>query len=159
VLIAVTLSVVAVAVWQNRRRRRTDALAGAGGGIGGASGEPVLDALSRPAHVWSEDADRLAAQGRFREAIRSLYLALLSSLHRRGAIDYHPALSNWDYCAAFKGEAEQLPPFRDLTRRFDYGWYGRRGADEPGYAAFKQQVAPLLGHAPLTPAEGGGARG
>ena len=112
-----------------------------------AAGEPVLDALSRPTVEWSDDADRLAAQGRFREAIRSLYLALLSALHRRGAIDYHPALSNWDYCDHFRGGAGELPPFRELTLRFDFGWYGRLGADEPGYASGSRQlVAPLLGH-------------
>jgi hypothetical protein len=76
--------------------------------------------------------------------MRSLYLALLATLHRRGAIDYHPALSNWDYCDHFRGEATELPPFRELTQRFDFGWYGRMGADAQGYGRFRELCGPLL---------------
>lgn len=103
-----------------------------------------MSALSRPPEGWASLADQLAAQGQFREAIRHLYLALLSRLHRDGAIDYDPTCSNWEYLATFKGPGEQKPPFRELTRRFDFVWYGNLDASETSYAVFRQTAGPLL---------------
>lgn len=145
-LIALAACVVLLLVYRLLTKQPADAgAAQAGGGeaSGPGSGEE-LNALAKPSWVWSDEADKLAAQGRFREAIRSLYLALLAALHRRGAIDYHPAQSNWDYCDHFRGEPFELEPFRELTLRFDFGWYGRLGADVEGYSRFKSLCGPLL---------------
>ncbi|MBX5482211.1 MAG: DUF4129 domain-containing protein [Myxococcaceae bacterium] len=101
-------------------------------------------ALSRPPEGWSQLADELAAQGDFRAALRSLYLALLSRLHRIGAIDYDPTLSNWDYCRQFRGHRDWVPTFRDLTLRFDFAWYGHSPVDREGYVAFKRLTEPIL---------------
>ncbi len=89
----------------------------------GLSSDP-MSALARPPEGWAGLADELAANGEYREAIRHLYLALLSRLHRDGAIDYDPTQSNWDYFRDFKGDRSMVPPFRELTRRFDFAWYG-----------------------------------
>jgi hypothetical protein len=86
----------------------------------------------------------MAARGDFRGALRAIYLAVLSALHRRGAIEYDPTRSNWDYVRAFRGGLEELPSFRDLTRRFDFAWYGRLGADAMGYDAAKELAGPLV---------------
>jgi len=151
--------VIGLGVFQALRHRRPSPAGSAGGA--GEPPEGELNALSKPAAAWSGEADLLAAQGRFREAIRALYLALLATLHRRGAIDYHPALSNWDYCRHFRGEPLELGPFRELTRLFDFGWYGHLGIDRAGYQGFKELVGPLLGrdgplsaHAPAGEAQG-----
>ena len=77
---------------------------------------------------------------------------MLASLHRRGAIEYDPTRSNGDYVRAFRGDRGQLPSFRDLTRRFDFAWYGRLGADADGFAAARALAAPLV-----EPAQGGEA--
>jgi hypothetical protein len=103
-----------------------------------------MSALSRSPEGWASLADQLAAQGQFREAIRHLYLALLSRLHRDGAIDYDPTRSNWEYLATFKGPSDQKPPFRELTRRFDFVWYGNLDANEASYAVFRRTAGPLL---------------
>src|SRR5207302_7276899 len=99
--------------------------------ISGVQEQPLItdpmSALSRPPEGWASLADELAARGDFREAVRSLYLALLSRLHRDGAIDYDPAKSNWDYFRGFRGKRDWLPPFRDLTNRFDSTYYGNIG--------------------------------
>lgn len=102
------------------------------------------NALSRPPETWASMADALSAQGRHREAVRSLYLALLSRLHRVGAIDYDPTLSNWDYFRRFRGRREWLPTFRDLTLRFDFAWYGVAEVSAEDYATFRTLSAPLL---------------
>lgn len=104
----------------------------------------TMSALSRPPRTWAGLADELAARGEYREAIRHLYLALLSQFHRDGAIDYDPTRSNWEYLLAFKGSSTAKAAFRELTRRFDFAWYGNLGVDALAYAMFRQLVAPFL---------------
>jgi hypothetical protein len=106
------------------------------------------NALSRPPEGWAHLADELAARGEYREAVRSLYLALLSRLHRDGAILYDSTLSNWDYLRQFKGQREWLPPFRELTYRFDFAWYGNLPVGQEGYDTFRTLCAPLLAPRP-----------
>jgi hypothetical protein len=103
-----------------------------------------MSALSKRPETWAGLADELAAKGEYREAMRHLYLALLSHLHRAGAIDYDPTKSNWDYLFGFKGTGEAKHAFRDLTRRFDFVWYGNLDATELAYRAFRTIVQPLL---------------
>jgi hypothetical protein len=103
-----------------------------------------MSALARPPEGWAHLADELAAQGEYREAVRSLYLALLSRLHREGAILYDSTLSNWDYLRHFKGRRDWLPPFRELTRRFDFAWYGNLPVGAQGYQDFRALTQPLL---------------
>lgn len=109
-----------------------------------ALADNALSALSRPPEGWAHLADELAAQGAYREAVRSLYLALLSRLHREGAILYDSTLSNWDYLRNFKGRRDWLPPFRELTRRFDFAWYGNLPVGVQGYQDFRALTQPLL---------------
>ncbi|MCK8496206.1 DUF4129 domain-containing protein [Myxococcus fulvus] len=101
-------------------------------------------ALSRPPEGWARLADELAAKGEYREAVRSLYLALLSRLHRDGAILYDVTLSNWDYLSQFKGRREWKPRFRELTLRFDFAWYGNTPVGSSGYQEFRALSAPML---------------
>jgi hypothetical protein len=115
-----------------------------------ALSQDPMSALSRPPEGWAHLADELAARGEYREAVRSLYLALLSRLHREGAILYDSTLSNWDYLRQFKGRREWLPPFRELTRRFDFAWYGNLPVGADGYRDFRALTAPLL-TAPVQP--------
>jgi hypothetical protein len=130
-------------------KARERAPRGPGAGVGGvvreeALGGPEESALARPPEGWAHLADQLAASGHYREAVRSLYLALLSRLHREGAIAYAPTSSNWDYFRAFKGPREQLATFRELTHRFDFVWYGHSAVGPEGYQAFRSLAHPLL---------------
>ena len=108
------------------------------------------NALSRPPEGWAHLADELAARGEYREAVRSLYLALLSRLHREGVIHYDTTLSNWDYLRQFRSRREWLPSFRELTRRFDFAWYGNLPVGAEGYHAFRALCAPMLATTPAT---------
>jgi hypothetical protein len=109
-----------------------------------ALAEDSMSALARPPEGWAHLADELAARGEYREAVRSLYLALLSRLHREGAILYDANLSNWDYLRHFKGRRDWLPPFRELTLRFDFAWYGNLPVGADGYRDFRTLTQPLL---------------
>jgi hypothetical protein len=103
-----------------------------------------MSALARAPESWAGLADTLAAEGKFREAIRHLYLALLSRLHRDGAIDYDLAKSNWDYFRDFKGDRALLSPFRELTRRFDFAWYGNLEVSPESWRKFRSICEPML---------------
>lgn len=126
-------------------------------GEAGAFGETGLvtdpmSALAKRPETWAGLADQLAEQGNYREAIRHLYLALLSRLHRRGFIDYDPTASNWDYLFAFKGPGDAKQSFRELTRRFDFTWYGNFDATDVSYRGFRALVQPLLSQGDEEPA-------
>jgi hypothetical protein len=157
-LVGVALVVLGVVLVRILGKRRTD-------GDGGSLEVSTLDArtlagdpnnaLSRPSEGWAHLADQLAARGEYREAVRCLYLALLSRLHRDGAILYDVTLSNWDYLRGFRGRAEWKPPFRELTRRFDFAWYGNTPVGAEGYREFRDLTQPLL--AAPAPSEAAGA--
>ncbi|MCY1015415.1 DUF4129 domain-containing protein [Pyxidicoccus sp. MSG2] len=160
VVVLVTLAVAVLGglliMFLNKGRKRADAdgLEVSTVDAAALAGDPA-HALSRPPEGWAHLADELAARGEYREAVRSLYLALLSRLHRDGAILYDVTLSNWDYLRQFRGRAEWKPPFRELTRRFDFAWYGNVPVGAEGYREFRTLTQPLL--AAPAPTEAAGA--
>ncbi|WP_375746106.1 DUF4129 domain-containing protein [Corallococcus interemptor] len=155
-LVALTLAVlgvVAVSVLRRKREGAGPALEVSTVDAAALAGNPD-HALSRPPEGWAHLADALAAKGEYREAVRNLYLALLSRLHRDGAIHYDETLSNWDYLRAFRGRPEVKAPFRELTRRFDFAWYGNAPVGADGYTEFRAITAPLLAAPPAQEAAG-----
>ncbi|NVJ24965.1 DUF4129 domain-containing protein [Myxococcus sp. AM011] len=159
VVVLVGLTVVVLAIVLVRALRKSQPKARADGlevstlDAATLAGDPA-HALSRPPEGWAQLADELAARGEYREAVRSLYLALLSRLHRDGAILYDVTLSNWDYLRQFKGRSEWKPRFRELTLRFDFAWYGNTPVGQSGYQEFRTLTAPMLA-GPTTPEAAG----
>lgn len=147
VLVAAVLVFILVRSLKKKPTEQTD-LDETGGLSQQSLAHDELSALSKPAETWAGLADELAARGEFREAIRHLYLALLSRLHRDGVIDYDPTLSNWEYLFAFKGAAALKAGFKELTRRFDFAWYGNLGVDALAWAMFRRTAEPLLAPQP-----------
>jgi hypothetical protein len=86
--------------------------------------------------VWWQEAEALARGGRHLEAVRSLYLAVLSLLHRQHLLRYEPTRTNGEYVQqvrlAAQAPAELHAPFEGLTALFEVKWYGERActADE-----------------------------
>ena len=148
VVIAAIAGVVGVLLWLLIRGREKKELEECDAAISSlvetALSSDPMSALARPPETWAGLADGLAHEGKFREAIRHLYLATLSRLHRDGAIDYDPAKSNWDYFRGFKGPSPQLPPFRELTRRFDFAWYGNLEVSPGSWQTFRGLCEPML---------------
>lgn len=84
------------------------------------------DPRERPPEAHLDDAARFAGDGRFREALRALYLATLVSLDRRRLIRFDTTRTNWQYLRDLpRGDART--DFAGFTRLFDHKWYG----DEP----------------------------
>jgi hypothetical protein len=86
--------------------------------------------------LWQQ-ADELARQGQFLEAVRRLYLAVLALLHRSHLIRYEKTRTNGEYVRqvrlAPEAPANVHACFHQLTRRFDVKWYGDRACDEREY--------------------------
>ncbi|AGC44179.1 hypothetical protein MYSTI_02863 [Myxococcus stipitatus DSM 14675] len=154
VLVGLTVAVLGAVLWRALRKvRPTDEGSGLDVSTLDAAtlARDPAHALSRPPEGWAQLADELAARGNYREAVRGLYLALLSRLHRDGDILYDVTLSNWDYLRQFKGRSEWKPRFRELTLRFDFAWYGNTPVTSTGYQEFRALTAPMLSAAPEAP--------
>ncbi|HEY7424410.1 MAG TPA: DUF4129 domain-containing protein [Gemmataceae bacterium] len=91
-----------------------------------------------PRELWRQ-AETLAGEGRFREAVRGLYLAVLAQLHRQQFIRFEPTRTNGEYVRQVR-LSEQAPPelhepFHQLTNLFEAKWYGERSCASDDYRA------------------------
>lgn len=112
------------------------------------------DALAREPDEWRAEADRLAARGEHREALRHVYLSLLVGLHRARAIEYERWRTNWDYQRAMRAPAAARGLFGELTRTFDLVWYGQRAVAPETYDDFARHADRLVATV-VAPAEAG----
>jgi hypothetical protein len=101
----------------------------------------------QPAKHWRQQAEDLAGQGRFLEALRSLYLAVLSLLHRQNLLHYEPMRTNGEYVQQIR-LAPQAPPnlhaaFEGLTGLFDLKWYGDQACDAAEYGRCRALVEDI----------------
>jgi hypothetical protein len=91
-----------------------------------------------PSELWRQ-AEGLASEGRFREAVRVLYLAVLALLHRQQFIRFEPTRTNGEYVRQVRlserAPAELHGPFHELTDLFEVKWYGERACEPDDYRA------------------------
>jgi hypothetical protein len=102
------------------------------------------EALAADSGQWLSEAEQLADEADLRRSYRALYLAMLSGLHRAGAIDFRPNRTNWMYVRQFRGQGEQRDRLSQLTRQFDAVWYGRQNPKPDAIQQARQQVEALL---------------
>jgi hypothetical protein len=100
-----------------------------------------------PAALWRQ-AERCAGEGRFRDAVRVLYLAVLSLLHRQRLIRFEPTRTNGEYVRQVQ-IAEQAPralhdPFERLTNLFESRWDGERPCESADYRATHTLAEEIL---------------
>jgi len=125
-VVAVVVTIVllilglAIEVIRRSRRGRTQAV---------QSSEPIGstrddDPLSRGATEWERYAAQLAAAGRFREAIRAWYHAVLVTCYGAGILHFRKGRTNWEYVASLAPSIVWRPELIELTRRFEQEWYG-----------------------------------
>ena len=96
-------------------------------------------------------ATRLAeaeAAGNLRLATRLGYLQLLKDLSDRGLIQWQSDKTNHAYLAELPSTGSLRADFREITRQFEFVWYGEVALSPPLYAqvraghrAFQRQVA------------------
>jgi len=85
------------------------------------------DEPERSLDEWLEMADRLAREGRHREAVRALYLSCLLQFDQARVARFDRGQTNWEHLARIHQSARRpadldfLPP----TQAFDRIWYGK----------------------------------
>jgi hypothetical protein len=105
----------------------------------------VMVELTRSAREWRAEAERLEADGRWRDALRCRYRALVADLVRRGTIPELPGRTAGEYARDVAArEPDAAVAFAAATELFEAVWYG--GADAgPGEAArFRDLDARVL---------------
>jgi hypothetical protein len=139
VLLAVVVVVGVVVLIRNWRKNRSPAKAPEQG-----VNQPVVEAvLEEPdrqnvAGLWRQ-SDELARAGRFLEAVRTLYLAVLALLHQGGLIRYERTRTNGEYADQLRRKsASSHRPFLGLTGLFEVKWYGQRSCQSGDYQACRE---------------------
>lgn len=95
-------------------------------------------------------ATRLAdaeAAGNLRLAVRLGYLQLLKTLSDRGLIQWQPDKTNHAYLAELPADGPLRADFREITRQFEFVWYGELALSgalyeqvRTGHRAFQSRV-------------------
>lgn len=109
---------------------------GAGAAGRAAPGRP------RTLDDWDEEARRLAAEGRLREAAVALYHALLLRLEQRGALRYDPSKTPGDYRREVRGQADAAGTLTGFLRRFEPVAFGGRAVDALAYEELRRAARP-----------------
>lgn len=111
------------------------------------------DEPERTLDEWLAMADRLIGEGKYREAVRCLYLACLLRFDEAGVARFIRSETNWEHLARISS-SPTLPAdldFRVPTREFDRIWYGFRVNGMEDVALFREWylrlTSALGGHA------------
>jgi Domain of unknown function (DUF4129) len=140
VLLALAMLAAAVQAARRRQRRRRPAAVT----MVPMTGPPQDDdPLSRASGQWESYARDLAGAGRFREAIRAWYHAVLVTLYQRGIVHYRKGRTNWEYLATIPPATSWRPALVEMTRHFEREWYGR-DRSSPEALADSQALARRL---------------
>ena len=142
-LILTILGILAVvAVIALRRRRRVPAA------VATSQAAPMsaedADPLSRTSSEWERFAAELMKAGRFREAIRAWYHAVLVTLFRAGTLHYRKDRTNWEYAYALPSTVPWRAGFMDATRTFEQEWYGRRNTGVETAEVYQTRALRML---------------
>ncbi|WP_161599465.1 DUF4129 domain-containing protein [Hymenobacter nivis] len=92
------------------------------------------------------------ATGNFRLAVRLGYLQLLKQLADGGFIDWQPNKTNHAYLAELPAQGPLRTDFREITRQFEYVWYGELGLTAGQYAHVRTGHRALAGQLAGAPA-------
>ena len=86
------------------------------------------DEPDRSVDEWLKLAEALTQQGRFREAVRCLYLAILLRFDEANIARFIRSETNWEHLARIQGSPNRPAEidFLGPTQAFDRIWYGQR---------------------------------
>ncbi|HEX7166047.1 MAG TPA: DUF4129 domain-containing protein [Acidimicrobiales bacterium] len=111
----------------------------------GEPGFTVETDVRRPAVEWDEEAARHAAEGRWRDALRCRYRALVARLASAGAVDEIPGRTAGEYRREVGRTRPQVaPPFAEATDLFERAWYGHRPTGEDDDRRFRELAGRVL---------------
>jgi hypothetical protein len=97
------------------------------------------------AEQWRKEADRLAAEGNYREALRCRYRALVAELADRRLIDQVPGRTSGDYDRAVRALVPEVAEqFSSATRLFERCWYGHEASDANAQVVFDEAARAVV---------------
>jgi hypothetical protein len=88
---------------------------------------------------WEKVIEDAAKAGNYRLAVRHSYRYLLSLLQDRELIRYQTAKTNYQYAYELTGTRIHQP-FLQLTRGYEYAWYGGFPIAKERFEAYYQQI-------------------
>jgi len=139
ILIGLFLAVLAAAAvlwWRQRKSRPAAGKTPAGKQVQVQDVAPPLPHERTPADLFRQ-AEDLARTGQYKEAVRSLYWAVLSLLHRQHLLRCETTRTNGEYVQQVRLASQAPPgldePFEQLTTRFDLIWYGEQSCTAAEY--------------------------
>jgi hypothetical protein len=108
---------------------------------------PAFTASDSPSarewQLWLQDAQNMASQGLWREAIHFLYWAAISRLESRRLWPADRARTPREYLRLLSQADLRLASLTLLTRSFEHTWYGGRTAGSADFQAALRQAAEL----------------
>lgn len=111
----------------------------------------VAGLLEEGEELLSEDeylklADQLISEGKFREACRALYLAILLCLDTHRVARFEPNETNWEHLRRIEKSPKRPSgiDFRSVTKKFDLVWYGLRDQNLQSTETFRETYQSLL---------------
>lgn len=107
----------------------------------------------RPADEWVADAERFEGEGRWRDAIRCRYRAIVAGLARSGVVDEVPGRTAGEYRVLVgQGRPAVAEQFAGATDLFERAWYGEDAGPE-GSRSIRELAARVeAGAGPRPPA-------
>jgi len=130
-------AVVAVVLIQRSRGRLPNP-------AGEAGSEPGLPARERPERLFAR-ADQLRLEGRFREAVRASFRALLISAGEHRVLEVDPSWTNSELLQAARQVADLEPALRPLVAQFNAVVYGGRDPGSSGCSQFNAACRAAAG--------------
>jgi hypothetical protein len=108
------------------------------------SGVVAIDRSREPAD-WRREADTHRREGRFRDALRCRYRALVGDLARRGLIDEIPGRATGEERAQLRVvRPNASSPFDEAADLFDDAWYGHAVVDASADDRFQRLERNVL---------------
>lgn len=91
---------------------------------------------------WEQRLQKAIAENNFRLAVRYSYMYMLRILQERQLIDYRNDKTNHDYYSELDN-TKFKQPFRQLTRQYEFAWYGGYPLSASGFDQYMQQFQDL----------------
>ncbi len=82
--------------------------------------------------------------GRLRDAVRLLYLIGLKSLADRGDLKWRKGKTNHDYLNDLRDKENLYTTFRELTRSYEFIWYGRTEIEADTFEQLKERFTAII---------------